>query len=533
MGQAQLTSVAIENFKSYRDRTEVSLGLLTVVVGRNNSGKSSVIQALLLLKQTLESARLDVPLRLEGPVEAFSLRELTYGWPDESDALRGPAFEIGWESTIDVKAALRKLDEPDLFTLASNADLMWLLNFENSVRVQNRIRLEYGEQRGAVYLRRIELVSKPLVGAAKRAELKRDVTEPVLVKIVFDKAGEGYSCRYNGTLAKRLDVSLEHFIPFVAIDRRNVGPRHTERSWANAFYLLFVESLEDLKRLIKGFSFLSSTRALPKPIYGPSPTEDVGISGEMAAQLLQAHQTDFVHYLAPDFTNPSVMPEFRELPLVDAVHDVFRALGVDAKVSIEEIKNAGFRLLFGKANLQHVGRGFTYLLPLVELGLVSDPQRFSKLDSPEKKAADLSLSVCAFEEPEAHLHPKVQTRLAHWFVALAMGQRQVIVETHSDHLVRRLRSLVVQATEGSEVEQWLLKHVTLVHVEQNDGLSCLTTTRLTRDGKIENWPSDFMDESVESEQEIYLAALDKTPAAQLTASVFEHKEEREPSEGAP
>jgi predicted ATPase len=42
-------------------------------------------------------------------------------------------------------------------------------------------------------------------------------------------------------------------------------------------------------------------------------------------------------------------------------------------------------------------------------------------------------------------HPKVQTRLAHWFVALAMARRQFLVETHSDHLVRRLRGLAARA----------------------------------------------------------------------------------------
>lgn len=529
MSKARLTSVAIENFKSYSARTAIPLELLTVIVGRNNSGKSSVMQALLMLKQTLEFARLDVPLRLEGYVEAYSIRELTFGWPEATDTyIPGPAFEIEWQSTIDVASALSKLDDPDLSTLVSMTNLQWLLSYTGGIlTVNNVLRLEYGEYKGATVLNRIVLQSEP-------NELHPDFASKVAeFRFERETEGEGYVCYFDGAPAKQLEVSLEHFLPYVAIDRRNVGPRHRQRSWANAFYILFVESLDDLKKLIKGFSFLSSTRALPKSIYGPSPTDDVGISGELAAQLLQAHQSDVVHYMLPNFANPSATPELRESKLSEAVNDVLFSLGVDSKVSIEEIKNAGFRLLFGKANLQHVGRGLTYLLPLVELGLIGDPLRFSRAkDLTAEKYSSLSYSLCAFEEPEAHLHPKVQSRLAQWFVALAMGQRQVIVETHSDHLVRKLRALVAGATRESLSEQWLLTNVRLVHVAQVNGTSTLTTTKLTKDGNIEIWPADFMDESTEAEQEIYLASMGKLPETSETSiSKFDHRAEGEPSEG--
>ncbi|SAL26106.1 recombination protein F [Caballeronia udeis] len=74
MAKAKLQSLTIENFKSYKEPTTITFGGLTVLIGRNNSGKSSAIQALLLLKQTLALAREDVSLHLGGAVEAFSLR---------------------------------------------------------------------------------------------------------------------------------------------------------------------------------------------------------------------------------------------------------------------------------------------------------------------------------------------------------------------------------------------------------------------------------------------------------------------------
>ncbi len=75
MSHGRLVSVAVERFKSYRAHTRLDLKPLTVLVGRNNSGKSTMMQALLLLKQTLETPRADVSLSLVGAVEALNLRE--------------------------------------------------------------------------------------------------------------------------------------------------------------------------------------------------------------------------------------------------------------------------------------------------------------------------------------------------------------------------------------------------------------------------------------------------------------------------
>lgn len=517
MSHAKLLSISVDRFKSHAAKTRLDFGLLNVIIGRNNSGKSSVIQALLLLKQTLEFPRLDVPLRLEGYVDAFSIRELTHGWPETTTTtfVPGPSFTIEWSSQLSISKDLANLGHPDIATLSTKAILPWLMamyleDVDQPITTQNSICLDYGELQGKTILNSIELKAS--------VTFKNEATTTSF-RIVRDSEGN-LECYFGSERAHQMVVSLEHFLPYLNIDRRNVGPRDRQRSWANAFHLLFDDSLEDLKILIKGFSFLSSTRGLPPSLYSPStePIDNIGISGEYAAQLLQSHKSDYVHYFLPNENDPGALPQFCEQTLVTAVNEVLQVLGVDSGVSIEEIKNAGFRLLFGKASMQHVGRGLTYLLPLVQLGLVSDPMRFKH--RPKMGAEDyeqLSYIPCAFEEPESHLHPKVQSRLALWFVALAMGRRQVIVETHSDHLVRKLRSLVAKSPPDSPMERWLLANVRLATVEQKIGISTLSSSGLTKDGGLENWPTDFMDASTDVEQEIYFASLDKTPA-ELTPS---------------
>ena len=70
--------LSVYNFKSIEEVVDVDISNLTVLAGVNSSGKSSLIQALLLLKQTLTSSKSDM-LNLEGPyVYADSLLDLIH-----------------------------------------------------------------------------------------------------------------------------------------------------------------------------------------------------------------------------------------------------------------------------------------------------------------------------------------------------------------------------------------------------------------------------------------------------------------------
>jgi hypothetical protein len=73
--EPQITRVFVQGFKSIRDRTEIELRPLTLLAGRNSSGKSSIMQALLLLKQTLDAPIDPGPLKLDGENVTFSSAE--------------------------------------------------------------------------------------------------------------------------------------------------------------------------------------------------------------------------------------------------------------------------------------------------------------------------------------------------------------------------------------------------------------------------------------------------------------------------
>lgn len=511
MANAKLISIKLERFKSYEKATEVEFAPLTVVVGRNNSGKSSLIQALLLLRQTLKHPRQDVALHLTGEVNALHLRELTSGWP-EGERFPGPSITLCWYSeheSLPVEA------------------------FRNTW-----ITLEYAQIDKHVVLERIELAKiepgrKTGPRAVNTSGKFRVVHEKILPRFTVQrtKAGE-FECLYMGQTAEKLVVELDHFLPYIQlVDRRKtvVGNRQRDRTWERAFIEFFADPLEDLGELLRGLIFLGSNRPEPPSVYKPvtTPPEDLGMTGEDAAHMFYSRRSDIVHYLPPlPLKDGRVgLPEnIRGQPLETAVNEVFAALGIDAPISIQDVPGFGFRLLFGRASLEHVGRGINYLLPVVELGLVADPLRFDGqfTDGPlaEYLARCKRVVHCAIEEIESHLHPRVQSRLSHWLVSLAMSGRRLIVETHSDHLVRRLRGLVARAEPGGALEQWLLENVAIVEVEQDvEGRSTLRASRLTTEGSIERWPADFMDEATDEERSIYVASLDKPQASEPEAEV--------------
>lgn len=504
MDKARLTAVTVERFKSFSAATRIEFPPLTVILGRNNSGKSSLIQSLLLLKQTLADPRPDVMLRLEGIVDAFNLRELTYGWPAAADEVAGPEIALEWRCEVDVDAALSA--KPDLANLVKHSGVKWLLQPPPKRLLTTKIILRTIEFRGSAQLSSIELHS---------------IEENQNTVLLLDLRSAPWSCTWNGKQAKHIAVELDNFIPYLRIDKAVLGSRQIQRAYHNAYLVLFEQPLEALRKLLLNLHYLGSTRHQALSLFKPATADpsEIGASGEFAAQLLHRRQADIVHFLPVlSVTGQGIVrpDKIRALPLGDAVNEIMKSLSIETPLHVHAIEHVGFQLLFGSASIAHVGRGLGQLLPLVELGLFADPLRFTETNA-EMSCADYDQRCPGYghiilEEPEAHLHPKVASRLSHWLVSLAQSNRQVIVETHSDHLVRRLRGLAARAGAGSELERWLIENVAVLSVEQDaSGNSTVTTSKLTPDGLVgEVWPADFMDEATEEESAIYYAQLDKS-----------------------
>jgi predicted ATPase len=120
----------------------------------------------------------------------------------------------------------------------------------------------------------------------------------------------------------------------------------------------------------------------------------------------------------------------------------------------------------------NVGFGLTYSLPIIVACLAAVPG-----------------ALVLLENPEAHLHPQGQAAMGHLICQCAGDGVQVLVETHSDHLINGIRL----AAKKSEINPTLVAfHYFSRNVETGD--TFVQSPTLFANGRISNWPEGFFDQ---------------------------------------
>lgn len=236
--------------------------------------------------------------------------------------------------------------------------------------------------------------------------------------------------------------------------------------------------------------YLGPLRDEPKAIYptGSNDPKDVGFRGEYTAAVLDNNKEMLVEFISSS-RFPIVKAEYlntTEVELGHAVGDWLEYLGIANKVESEDKGKLGHELTIATNNsaqlhdLTHVGVGVSQALPIVVLSLLAEKG-----------------STLVFEQPELHLHPRVQSRLADFFMSLIFAGKQCIVETHSEYLISRLRLLSAKA-EGTLVSE----NIGIFFVEKHGAQSTYRKVEVTQSGAINNWPDGFFDEAEQNAAEL-------------------------------
>lgn len=124
----------------------------------------------------------------------------------------------------------------------------------------------------------------------------------------------------------------------------------------------------------------------------------------------------------------------------------------------------------------NVGFGVSYALPPIVALL-----------APERDGSDPRRHLVIIENPEAHIHPAGQTSMAELAARAVAGGSQVILETHSDHVLNGVRLAVAEGI--------LSPDQVVIHYLERDGLDVrLTTPVLTDNGRLDVWPEGFFDQ---------------------------------------
>ena len=117
----------------------------------------------------------------------------------------------------------------------------------------------------------------------------------------------------------------------------------------------------------------------------------------------------------------------------------------------------------------NVGFGLSYILPVL-VALLSPPG-----------------TLCLIENPEAHLHPRAQTKLAELAVRAALAGVQVIVETHSDHFMDGVRIAIRNSLINPNC-------VAIHYFSRQGSKSVISSPKVDADGRLSSWPDGFFDQ---------------------------------------
>lgn len=251
--------------------------------------------------------------------------------------------------------------------------------------------------------------------------------------------------------------------------------------------------------------YLGPLRDEPKPLYPPAPTEDphdIGLRGEHTASVLELHKNKTIKYIpSTKFKNAEIEREPVSETLQKAVIDWLQYLGVATSVKSIDQGKLGYELKVGLSNsgylhdLTHVGVGVSQVLPILVMCLLAQKN-----------------STLVFEQPEIHLHPKVQTLLGDFFLSMALCDKQCIVETHSEYFVDRLRYRIAAGSSENELN----RQAKIYYVEHDSQESSFREVMINEFGAIPDWPVGFFDQSQEQAEKILLAAAKKRIAKRKT-----------------
>ena len=455
--------LSFQNFKSWEDTGEIKLAPITGFFGTNSSGKSAILQFLLMLKQTMESSDRQQVLHTGDDktyVNLGTFDEISHNHTIPSAI----TFSLEWN----IPGSLKILD-PE-----SPQENQKALFFVNNLAFSSKVELKTNQIFVNNFYYKFKSRSQDIIFKLQLDEEKiysfRD--NPYKEIVAYKLETQGYELKSIASLDLPLPIPVPLLL--IPVPIKNYGfPDQAISNFQNTSFLLdFALAYE---KAFQKIYYLGPLREYPKRIYswvGGEP-QDVGHRGELAIPaLLASRKKKLVKHEKKKITiEEKVAYWLKELGLIDS----FRVAAIAEnrqyyEVRVKRSPNSSEVLI------TDVGFGVSQILPVLVLCYYA----------PEG-------STIILEQPEIHLHPSVQSGLADVFIDVIQNRKiQIILESHSEHLLHRLQRRIAEKKDGLTN-----RDISLYFCDMTpEGSSKLTTLEMDDFGNIINWPENFFSDEM-------------------------------------
>lgn len=448
-----IKAIRLQRLKCFLDES-INLGRLSVLTGKNGTGKSTFAQSIVLLNQTIRNNKLATDIILNGEdIQLGYFSEIINHFSDVEEG-----FSITFLSDREdeyVHWDIKKNEESDLVGRIASITISW----ENPLP-----EYKYGEY---------------VISGIYNIDEK---TKEIVVEGWDSKKYKGfYIENLFPTIPIRAMEQVEELIP-------EYEDLHTQYSGSPDYagVISFWDSFRIVSGWNEGFKMVKELYKLDRIKYvsaeriGPRETyhgyqkgiyDSVGSKGEFTAQYLCNNKNKKIH---KGFIKNKRLGNTLQHQINYWLSNIIQNQNVNFK-NIESTNL--FRISYQNSGQSSFNRptnsafGLTYVLPIIAVCLGSEVG-----------------DTVIIENPEAHLHPMSQSRMGEFLALSASTGVNVIIETHSDHVINGIRKSVYSGVlKPSDIE------ITFFDRDEQ-GFPLISNPKIDDKGKINDWPQGFFDQ---------------------------------------
>jgi hypothetical protein len=447
-----ITAISVEGYKALANNCRIEVRPLTILSGTNSSGKSSIMQPLLLMKQTLEASYDPGSLLLNGPNLRFTSASQFFSFDQVSKSKNS-------SGVLRLKIGIEVDKGPLLETIFHKTGKSPITLAEMRYREDPEIDIRFLPD-----LSHDEILE---VLPTQLHDFYTDISSGKVNLPTYSSSGSGnhldqlevfqYRCFFSIGIVQPQDPHSFFVIP---------GLSNPASEW---------------EYRIREIIHVPGLRGNPERTY-----QNIAVGGSFSGT--------FESYIASIIRSWQVDESHRIITL----EKWLTKLGLTQRIEARQINDTQVELKVNRlpcidrrgrqktdmVSIADVGFGVSHILPVLVALLAAEPDQ-----------------LVYIEQPEIHLHPRAQVALAEILAEAASRGVRVVAETHSELLLVAIQSLIAEEKISPDLVKlhWFTRN--------EDGMTQITSADLDEAGAFGDWPEDFAEVAMDLDNR-YLSAAE-------------------------